>query len=150
LDVLEYTVMCYKTWWLSYRKLHLWRNKRSLNSKNSCYHSVQNFFLPFFGVWNLVCHIKGIHRLMKFVPKWEEVTRVWRKFLNEERHDFCSSPNAVRVIKSRRVRLAGNVARMMEMCVQDFGEETWGKKTIRLRWDDIRIFSKAIGSEGVE
>jgi hypothetical protein len=72
----------------------------------------------------LVSHIKEIHRLITLVPKWEEVTRVWRKFLNEKRHDFCSSPNAVRVIKSRRVRLTGNVARMMEMCVQDIGEET--------------------------
>lgn len=72
----------------------------------------------------LISHINGIHRFMTFVPKWEEVARVWRKFLNEERHDFCSSPHAVRVIKSRRVRLTGNVARMMGMCVQDFGEET--------------------------
>jgi hypothetical protein len=61
---------------------------------------------------------------MTFVPKREEVTGVWRKLLNEERHDFCSPPNAIRAIKSRSVRLAENVARMGEMFVQDFGGET--------------------------
>jgi len=61
---------------------------------------------------------------MTFVPKREEVTGVWRKFLNEERHDFCFPPNAIQVFKSRSVRLAGNVTRMRERCVQDFGRET--------------------------
>lgn len=71
----------------------------------------------------MVSHVKGIRRLMTFVPKTEEVTGVWRNFLNEERHDFCLPPNAIRVIKSRSVRLAGNVTRMREECVQDFGGE---------------------------
>jgi hypothetical protein len=61
---------------------------------------------------------------MTFVPKMEEVTGVWRKFLNEERRDFYSPPNAIRVIKSRNVRLAGNATCMRERCVQDFGGET--------------------------
>ena len=61
---------------------------------------------------------------MAFVPKREEVTGVWRKFLNGKRHDFSSRPNAIRVIKLRSVRLAGNATRMRERCVQDFGGET--------------------------
>jgi hypothetical protein len=45
-------------------------------------------------------------------------------------HDLYSSPNIVLVIKSRRMRWAGHVARMGEgECVQGFGGETQGKKT---------------------
>jgi hypothetical protein len=36
----------------------------------------------------------------------------WRKLHNDELHDLYSSPNIVRVIKSRRMRWAGHVARM--------------------------------------
>jgi hypothetical protein len=40
--------------------------------------------------------------------------RSWRKLLNDELHNLYSSPNIVRVIKSRRMRWAGHVARMGE------------------------------------
>jgi hypothetical protein len=40
------------------------------------------------------------------------VTGEWRKLHNEELHNFYSSPNIIRMIKSRRMRLAGHVARM--------------------------------------
>ena len=45
------------------------------------------------------------------MPKRDEVTGDWRKLHNEELNDLCSSPNRVRVIKLRRIRWAGHVAR---------------------------------------
>ena len=48
------------------------------------------------------------------LPKRDEVTGEWRKLHNEELNDWYSSPNIVRVIKSRRMRWAGHVARMGE------------------------------------
>jgi hypothetical protein len=47
-----------------------------------------------------------------FGPRGDEVTREWRKLHNEEINDLYSSLNIFRMIKSRRMRLAGYVARM--------------------------------------
>jgi len=49
-----------------------------------------------------------------FGPRRDEVTGDWRKLHNEELNDSYCSPNIVRVIKSRRMRWAGHVARMGE------------------------------------
>jgi len=49
-----------------------------------------------------------------FGPKRDEVTGEWRKLRNEELNDLYSSPSIVRVIKSRRMKWAGHVARMGE------------------------------------
>ena len=49
-----------------------------------------------------------------FGPKRDEVTMEWGKLYNEELRDFYSLPNIVRVVKSRRMRWAGHVARMGE------------------------------------
>jgi hypothetical protein len=54
----------------------------------------------------------GNRMLMIFGPKREE-DRLWRKFHNDGLHSLFSSPNIVRVIKSRRMRWAGHVAHMV-------------------------------------
>jgi hypothetical protein len=50
-----------------------------------------------------------------FGPKRHEVTGGWRKLHNEEPHGLYSLPSMVRVINSRRMRWAGQVARMGEV-----------------------------------
>jgi len=82
-----------------------------------------------------------------FGPRRDEVTGEWRRLHNEELNDLYSSPNIVWVIKSRRMRWAGNMAHM--------GEERgvyWvlvGKpegKRPRHRWvDNIRTDLQEVG-----
>ena len=59
-----------------------------------------------------MCENRVLRRI--FGPKRDEVTGEWRKLRNEELNDPCSSPNTARVIKSRKIRWAGHVARMGE------------------------------------
>jgi hypothetical protein len=47
-----------------------------------------------------------------FEPRRDEVRWEWRRMHKKELNDLYSSPNIVRVIKSRRMRWAGHVARM--------------------------------------
>ena len=49
-----------------------------------------------------------------FGPRRDKVTWEWRRLLNEELNDLYCSPNIVLVIKSRRMRWTGYVARMGE------------------------------------
>jgi hypothetical protein len=59
------------------------------------------------------CRLRGFdNRVLRrvFEPQRDEVTGEWRK-LQEKLHDLYSSSNTVRVIKSRRMRWAGHVAR---------------------------------------
>jgi len=71
--------------------------------------------------WSLILGDKRKMRVFEnmvlrriFGPRRDEVTGEWRGLHNEELNDFYSSPNIVRVIKSRRMRWAGHVARMGE------------------------------------
>jgi hypothetical protein len=61
-----------------------------------------------------------------FGSKRDGVTGEWRRLHNEERNDLYSSPNIIRVIKSRRMRWAGHVARMGE-----------GRGAYRIMWGDL-------------
>jgi hypothetical protein len=49
-----------------------------------------------------------------FGPRRDEVTEDWRKLHNEELHNLYSSPNIIKMMKSRRMRWAGHIARMGE------------------------------------
>jgi hypothetical protein len=59
-----------------------------------------------------VCENRVMRRI--FGLKRDEVTGEWRKLHNEELNELYSSPDIVRVMKSRRMRWAGHVARMGE------------------------------------
>ena len=76
-----------------------------------------------------------------FRPKRDGVTGEWRKLHNEGLNDLYSSPNIVRVVKSRRLRWAGHVARMEEgrgvhkvLVVEPERKRTLGRP--RRRWED--------------
>jgi hypothetical protein len=66
--------------------------------------------------WSLTLREEHRLRVLRriFGPKTDEVTRGWRKLHNEELHNLYSSPSIIRMIKSRRIRWAGLVARMQE------------------------------------
>jgi hypothetical protein len=76
-----------------------------------------------------------------FGPKKYEVTGEWRRLHNKELYALYSSPNIIRMIKSRRLRWAGHVARMgqrRDACWVLEGKPE-GKKTLgrpRHRWED--------------
>jgi hypothetical protein len=115
--------------------------KRRFNSGNVCYHSVQTLLssrllsknlririyktiivpvvLYRCETWSLT--LSEEHRLRVFEnrvlrrifgPKRDEVMGEWRKMHNEEHCDLYSSPSIIRIIKLRRMRWAGHVARM--------------------------------------
>ena len=111
--------------------------KSRLKSGNFCCRSVQNIFssgllsknlkinmyrtiiLPVCETWSLTLREERRPRVFEnrvlrriFSSKKDEVTREWRKLHNKQLNDLYSSPNIVRLIKSRRMRWAGHVACM--------------------------------------
>jgi hypothetical protein len=90
-----------------------------------------------------------------FGPNRDEVTGEWRKLHNEKLHNLYSSPNIIRMIKSRRIRWAGHVARMGEKNVYRIlvgkpeGKRTLGRP--RCKWvDNIKIDLRKIGWDGMD
>ncbi|PNF21336.1 hypothetical protein B7P43_G02098 [Cryptotermes secundus] len=88
------------------------------------------------------------HRARRiFGPKRDEVTGGWRKLHNEELHNLCSSSSIIRMIRLRRVRWAGHVARMGEKRILVGKSE--GRP--RRRWvDSIRMNLREIGWDGMD
>jgi hypothetical protein len=87
-----------------------------------------------------------------FGPKRDEVTGEWRKLHNEELHNWYSSPDIIRQVKSRRMRWAGYVARMGEerkvyykvLVGKPEGRRPLGRP--RRRWEDgVRMDLREIG-----
>ena len=73
-----------------------------------------------------------------FVPRRDEVTGEWRRLHNEELNDLYCSPNIVWVIKWRRMRWAGHVARMGEErgCIGSW----WGNRREGDHWGEPFIY----------
>jgi len=76
-----------------------------------------------------------------FGPKRDEVRGKWRKLHSDELNDLYFSPNIVRMIKSRKIRWVGHVARMGEsrgayrvLVGKPEGKRPFGRP--RLRWED--------------
>ena len=86
-----------------------------------------------------------------FGPKRDEVTREWRKLHYEELSDLYSLPNIVRVVKSKRMRWVGHVARTGEgrgvhrvLVGKPEGKRPLGRP--RCRWEDnIKIEHQGVG-----
>jgi len=86
-----------------------------------------------------------------FGPTRDEVTEEWRRLHNEELNDLYSSPNIVRMTKSRRMRWAGHVARPGEergmyrvLVGKPEGKRPLGRP--RRRWvDNIRVDLEEVG-----
>ena len=72
-----------------------------------------------------------------FGPRKDEVTGEWRRLHNEELNDLYSSPNIVRVIKSRRMRWAD----MWRVWVRRGGRVVswWGNRRERDHWGDLGV-----------
>jgi hypothetical protein len=58
--------------------------------------------------------LAAVSAVVIFGPKRDEATGGWRKLHNEELPDLYSSPSIIGIIKSRRMRWAGHVARLEE------------------------------------
>jgi hypothetical protein len=113
-------------------------------------------------IWPLTLREEHILRVFEnrvlrriFRPKRDEVMGKWRKLHNEELRDLYSSPNVIRMIKSRRTRRAWRVARMGEKknaprLFVGKPEEKRRQGRIRRRWlDNIKMDLGAICWGGV-
>jgi hypothetical protein len=86
-----------------------------------------------------------------FGPKRDEATGEWSRLHNGELNDLYSSPNIIRIIKSRRMRWAGHVARMAEktgayriLVARPEGRRPLGRHR-RKREDNIKMYLQYVG-----
>jgi hypothetical protein len=116
------------------------------------------------GVGLGLLRVREEHRLRAFEnrvlrriigPKRDEVTGEWRKLQNEGLRNLYPSPSVIRIIKSRRVRLAGYVARMGDkrnvyMLLMGMPEEKRPLERPTHRWvNNIRIDLGEVGWTGL-
>jgi hypothetical protein len=99
--------------------------------------------------WPLTLKVEHILRVFEnrvlrrlFRPKRDGVTGEWRELHNEELRELYSSPSIIRIIKSRRMRWAGHVARIGEKrkAFRLLVGKPEGKRSLRIprhRWVDI-------------
>jgi hypothetical protein len=98
------------------------------------------------------------NRVLKriFGPKRNGMTGGWRKLHNEVLHNLYSSPSIIRIIRSRRMRWVGHVARMGEKrnVYRLLVGKTEGKRPLgrpRRRWmDNIKMDLLEIGLSVVD
>jgi hypothetical protein len=89
-------------------------------------------------------------------PTRDELTGDWRKLHNGELHNMYSSPNKIRMIKSRRMRLAVHVVRMgvKRNAYRILVGNTEGKRPLgrprRMRVDNIKMDLREIGCGGMD
>jgi hypothetical protein len=97
-----------------------------------------------------------IYDILIFGSKRDEVTGDWRKLHNEELHNLYSSPSIIRMIKSRRMRWAGHIARMGEKrnAYRILVGKPEGKRPLRRprrRWvDNIKMDFRVVGRDGMD
>jgi hypothetical protein len=72
-----------------------------------------------------------------FGSKRDEVTGGWKKLHNKELHTLYSSPTIIRMINSKRMRWAGNVARMGRRGMHT--GDWWEIQKERVHWEDQDI-----------
>jgi hypothetical protein len=91
-----------------------------------------------------------------FGPKRDEVIGDWRKLHNEELHNLYSSPNIIRIIKSRRMKWTGHIARMEErrhayriLVGKPEGKRPLGRPRCRL-WTMLKWVLSVTGWGGVD
>jgi hypothetical protein len=91
-----------------------------------------------------------------FGPTRDEVTGEWRRLHNKELYALYSSPSIIRVIKSRRMRWAGHVARMGERrgAYRALVGKSEGRRPLvrpRRRWEDnIKMDLREVGWGGAD